>query len=234
MNGRNGFLGIVMLDTRFPRPAGDIGHADTFPMPVRREVVRGVWPQHVVRSAQALHRAGLAPLFQAAVRQLAQDGARAVATSCGFLVLLQGELQAATSVPVVSSGLLLLPRLLRSERQVGVLTISAASLGAAHLLAAGVPADRLPDVLVQGVAPDGEFAFRILNNHAQMDLALARDDVVAAACALQARAPALKSLVLECTNMPPYRAAVEQATGLNTVWLADCSELRAPFAAPAR
>ena len=29
------FLGILMLDTRFPRPPGDIGHPASFSMPVR-------------------------------------------------------------------------------------------------------------------------------------------------------------------------------------------------------
>ena len=36
-----GFLGVVMLDTRFPRPPGDVGHPDAFGVPVRRHVVRG-------------------------------------------------------------------------------------------------------------------------------------------------------------------------------------------------
>lgn len=32
-------LGILMLNTRFPRPPGDIGNPETWPFPVRYEVV---------------------------------------------------------------------------------------------------------------------------------------------------------------------------------------------------
>lgn len=116
-------------------------------------------------------------------------------------------------IPVVTSSLLQLPALLRQEAQVGVLTISAKSLGIEHLRAAGVPKDRLKDVIIQGMPPQGEFVSKILGNQPTLDLAQAQSEAVSAALALKARAPALKSLVLECTNLPPYQAAIEQATG---------------------
>jgi hypothetical protein len=112
---------------------------------------------------------------------------------------------------------------------VGVLTISAGKLGKEHLRSAGVPRERLADVLVQGVDPASEFATRILQNQPTMDLAQAERDVVAAAVALKARAPGMTTLVLECTNMPPYRASIEAATGFKTLWLQDCAALFRPF-----
>lgn len=211
--GRAGFLGVVMLDTRFPRPPGDVGNDQTFPVPVRRLVVPGAFPHRVVASAQALRAGGLHLRFVHALRQLEAEGARALTTSCGFLVLLQQELQAAVQVPVVSSSLLQLPALLAVESRVGVLTISAAHLTRDHLLAAGVPPERLGDVLVQGMDPAGPFARPILGNLPAMDHAAAEVDVVAAALALQARAPGLRTLVLECTNMPPHEKALADATG---------------------
>jgi hypothetical protein len=42
---------------------------------------------------------------------------------------------------------------------------------------------------------------------------MARRNVVDAACALVRQAPAVQDIVLECTNMPPYRDAVAQSTG---------------------
>ena len=41
-------LGVVMLETRFPRPRGDIGNAETFAFPVRFRTVRGASPRKVV------------------------------------------------------------------------------------------------------------------------------------------------------------------------------------------
>jgi hypothetical protein len=225
MTDSNGFLGILMLDTQFPRPVGDIGHPDTFQIPTHREIVRGIWPAKVVQSAAGLHQARIVAGFQGVVRNLEKRGAKAITTSCGFLVLIQKDLQAITRVPVITSSLLLLPGLLKQYSQVGVLTISAAHLGKEHLRCAGVPRERLADVLVQGVEPGTEFVTRILGNHPQLDMAQAQQDVLAAAMALKARAPQLTTVVLECTNMPPYQAAIEAATGFKTLWLKDMPRL---------
>lgn len=59
-----------------------------------------------------------------------------------------------------------------------------------------------------------EFTRAILGNEAEMDVALAWQDNVAAALALQAAHPDLGAIVLECTNMDPYAADIVAATGL--------------------
>jgi hypothetical protein len=223
--GRQGFLGVLMLDTRFPRPPGDIGHPGSFGVPVRHKVASGAWPAKVVASAQALRTSGLLSTFCAHAIELEREGAKAITTSCGFLVLLQRELQNAVSVPMVTSSLLQLPELLAQLSQVGVLTISAAHLGQEHFLAAGVPTERLDDVIVQGVDASGEFAGAILANRGTMDLEKARADVVGAALLLKARAPHLRTVVLECTNMPPYAQAVREATGFELRSLLDSQPL---------
>jgi hypothetical protein len=226
---RAGFLGVVMLDTRFPRLPGDIGHPDAFGVRVRQRVVPGAGPGKIVQTAAGLRAANVAPAFVQAVQALTNEGALAITTSCGFLVLLQGELQAAVAVPVVTSSLLQLPGLLVRQRKVGVLTISSTALGADHLLAAGVPRERLGDVLIQGVDPAGEFAAAILGNRETMDIEKARRDVVEAAMALKQREPSLQAVVLECTNLPPHRQAIKAATGLSTWALTDDERLLRPW-----
>ena len=204
MPGR-GFLGILMLDTRFPRPIGDIGNPASFAelgIDVCYRTVHGASPQRIVREGDP---ALLAP-FIAAATELTQQGARMVSTSCGFLALWQTQLaQALAPVPVVSSSLLACARLARP----GIVTIDAASLGAPTLRAAGVPAG----TPVQGVVPGCEFQRKILGNETSMDLVQAQGDVVKAARTLVQDHPQIDSIVLECTNMPPYRTAVMQATG---------------------
>lgn len=229
---RGGFLGVVMLDTRFPRPLGDAGHPSTFGRPVRHRVVTGAFPRSVVTSAAALRGSGLDAPFLAAVRELEAAGAMAITTSCGFLVLLQRELQAAVRVPVVTSSLLQLPALLEAQPQVGVLTISAGHLGDEHLLAAGVPAARLRDVVVQGTDPAGAFAAPILGNLPAIDFAAAEADLVAAARALRSRAPRLATVVLECTNMPPHAPAIVRATGWTLKSLLSAPALQPPDGSP--
>ena len=70
-----------------------------------------------------------------------------------------------------------------------------------------------PGTPVQGIAPGCEFHTRLLYNHDRLDLDEAERNVVDAAQELVRRHPDVRTLVLECTNMPPYRAAIEAATG---------------------
>jgi hypothetical protein len=185
-------LGLLMLDTRFPRVPGDVGHPATFPFPVKRAVVRGASPQRVVRERDP---ALLAP-FVAAARGLVAEGCAAVTTSCGFLVAFQDALQAALPVPVWTSSLLLLPSL----PQAGVITVDAASLA-------------LDGVPVEGLEPGCAFQRTLLEDLPALDEADARVQTLAAARRLVARSPAITDIVLECTNLPPHADAIRAATG---------------------
>ncbi|MCC6533447.1 MAG: aspartate/glutamate racemase family protein [Burkholderiales bacterium] len=203
-------LGILMLEARFPRIAGDMGNATTWPFPVLFRVVRGASPERVVLKGAR----GLLPDFIAAARDLVDLGAEAITTNCGFLSLFQRELAAAAGVPVATSSLLQVAWVqatLPPGKRVGVITVSAATLTPAHLDAAGVP----PDTPLVGTEDGREF-FRvlILAEKQDMDIALAREDIVAAGRTLLARHPEVGAIVLECTNMPPYAAALQAELGL--------------------
>jgi hypothetical protein len=226
---RRGFLGVLTLDTRFPRLPGDIGNPASFGVPTLTRAVRGARPDQVVQAASGQRDAQLLEPFLQAMGELEQAGAAAITTSCGFLVLMQDALAAQARVPVVTSSLLLLPGLLESHRRVGVLTISARHLQGEFLSAAGVPASRVDDVVIEGVDPEGEFAQVFLGNRPTMDFARARRDVLDAAKRLAARAPDLTEAVLECTNMPPYARDVESATGLRCWSLLQAERLLAPM-----
>jgi hypothetical protein len=195
-------LGVLMLQTQFPRPPGDVGHPASFAMPVRYWVVHGATPARVVHQADA----SLLQPFIEAGRQLVAQGALALTTSCGFLVRFQRELQAALPVPVWTSSLLMLPELARP----GVLTVHASSLGVAELISAGAD----PATPVEGLAPGCSLQRTLLEDLPALDMDAARREVVEAALRLVQRHPALDSIVLECTNLPPYADAVRDATGL--------------------
>ncbi|CAB3635236.1 hypothetical protein CEY09_13485 [Achromobacter marplatensis] len=201
----DGFLGVLMLDTRFPRPPGDVGNRETYSragIPVRFVTVQGASPRKIVQEADPSF---LQPFVDAAVA-LAAQGARLISTSCGFLARYQTVLQAAVPVPVVTSSLLQCQGLDR----VGIVTFDAQSLSRPLLDAVDVPAD----AVVEGIAPGCEMHARILANAPEMDLAEVERNVVDAARRLAARESGLRNIVLECTNMPPYRDAVARATGL--------------------
>lgn len=202
-------LGILMLDTAFPRIPGDAGNPSTWPFPVRIARVPESTPERVVRGRAA----GLMDAFVAAGCELADAGAAGIITTCGFLVLHQRELAARLPVPFASSSLLQLPLLARSlpaGKRAGVITIDAAALARAHLLAAGAD----PATPVVGVEPAGELAQTILGDRAALAVGAAERDVLAAGERLVAEHADIGAIVLECANMPPYAAALRSRLGL--------------------
>jgi Asp/Glu/hydantoin racemase len=209
-------IGILMLEARFPRIPGDMGNALTWPFPVLYRVVAGASPDLVVRRRAA----GMLAPFVEAGRDLIRQGAEAITTNCGFLALFQPELAQALRVPVATSALMQVPMvqaLLPPGRRVGVLTVSAASLTAAHLAKAGCP----PDTPVVGTETGAEFTRVLLENETRLDVEAARADLVAAGRALVDRHADVGAIVLECTNMPPYARDVAEATGLPVFSMVD-------------
>ncbi len=204
-------VGILMLDTRFPRIPGDMGNASTFPFPVRYHRVAGAHPDLVVRRGAE----GLLPDFIEGARQLEREGVGAVTTNCGFLVKYQRELAAAVRVPVFTSSLLLVPlvhRMLAPGRRVGLMTVNGAGLSAEHLAGAGIGPD-IP-LAVAGMEGEKEFTRVLLDDELELDVDAAREEHVRVARRLVSDHPDLGAIVLECTNMPPYAADVQRVTGL--------------------
>jgi hypothetical protein len=202
-------IGILMLDTRFPRIYGDAGNPATCPFPVRIRRVAGASPGRVVRDRAD----GLVDAFIAAGRMLAEGGVAGVTTTCGFLCLHQERIAAALPVPFASSSLLQGPavaRLLPGGRRIGILTIDRASLTGEHLRAAGLDAD----TPVEGVSDNGPLASVFLGDGAHPDYDAGERDLADAAQRLVARHGDIGAIVLECANLPPYASALRARLGL--------------------
>jgi len=202
-------IGILMLETRFPRIPGDMGNALTWPFPVHYKVVCGASPDLVVRRRAE----GLLDSFIDAARELVAVGADGITTNCGFLSLFQEELAAAVDVPVATSSLMQVPlvqSLLPPGRRVGIITISELTLSEDHLRAAGVPLD-LPIV---GTDQGEELSRVILNDEMTLDRDRATRDLVDAGNRLVEGHPNIGAIVLECTNMVPYAADLRRELDL--------------------
>lgn len=193
-----------MLETQFPRPVGDVGHPRTFAdmdLEVLFKVLPGASPQRVVNRDDP----GLLDAFVAAAHALVAEGATLITTSCGFLVRYQEAMSQALPVPVITSGLLLC----RHLPSPAILTIDAEALSPELLSSAGVP----QGTLVVGVPADSHFRQQILGNRPTLDLGRAEAELVQVVKDLRRQHPQVQNLVLECTNMPPYAAALAAAGG---------------------
>lgn len=201
-----GPLGILMLDTRFPRIKGDIGNAQSFDFLVIFRRMEGIGSADAVTAHP--DRPRVLAALEANARALAAEGAIGLSTSCGFLALYQDDLSARSPVPVATSALLHIKRL--AGKRIGVLTASARNLTPAHFAAVGAPTDT-PFV---GLPEDSSFARTFIGNATTLDCDQVEREVVAAARDLVARHPGIDTIVFECTNLPPYKKAVEDAVGL--------------------
>jgi aspartate/glutamate racemase len=208
-----GPLGILMLDTRFPRIVGDIGNAQSFDYPVIFRRMEGIGSSDAV-AAQPDRPRVLAAL-KANAEALAAEGAVGLSTSCGFLALYQDDLAAVSPVPVATSALLHIKAL--KGKKVGVITASGKNLTPAHFEAVGAPGDT-PFV---GLPEDSSFAATFLRNGLTLDREQVEKEAVAAGRDLLAKHPGIDTVVLECTNLPPYKKAIAQDLGLPVVDVLD-------------
>ncbi len=202
-------VGILMLETRFPRIYGDIGNAQTWPFPVHYRVVRGATPEKVVRQDPLK----IVDDFIDAGRELVRMGCDGITTNCGFLVLLQDQVKDALKVPVATSSLMQVPMVqqtLPAKMRVGILTISKANLTDAHLKAAGVPLD----TPIVGTENGRNFTREILDDYESINFEDCRLDLLDAAQELVTDNADVGAIVLECTNMVPYASDIRRQSGL--------------------
>ena len=204
-------VGVIVMDCLIPYPPGTPGNASTFGLPVLYEVVRGATMESLIYTPDAK----LAEPFIEAGRRLVAQGVRAVFGNCGFMILFQEQIAAELPVPVFMSSLLQLPLVARGlarGQAVGILSASAASLTPRHLdIALG---GATAAIQVAGLENKPAFKAAVHDQCGELDFDVVEAEVVEAACDLVARHPEIGALLFECTDLPPYAYAVQQATGL--------------------
>ena len=148
-------MGILLLETNFPRITGDIGNANTFPFPVLYKTVKGASPGKVLGPKDE----GLLQAFIQAGKELEEQGVKAITTSCGFMVLYQKEIGENLSIPFFSSSLLQVPlvhKIIGNMKKIGIITFDSQALTKEHLLAAGID-ENIP-LIIAGMENSTAFA----------------------------------------------------------------------------
>lgn len=204
-------IGILMLDTTFPRLCGDIGNATTFPFPVRYKVVSGAFPARVVPEQDN----SLLPHFIAAARELEQAGVKAITTSCGFLAIYQNELAACVKVPVFTSSLLQIPlieAMLPPNRTIAIVAANGQTLSERRLVESFSRNKTTHSIF--GLEASEEFYSVFVRQRTTLNLNRLTHELTQVAEQVKLRAPQAGAIVLECTNLPPFRHLFQQVTGL--------------------
>jgi hypothetical protein len=204
-------IGILMLDTVFPRLLGDVGNAATYSFPVRYKIVRNASLKKVMRQYPVTEL--LAPFIQAA-KELEAEGVKAITTSCGFLAPFQRELADAVNVPVFTSSLMMAPwiaAMLGKGKKVAVFTERAEILTDEHFLKVGWSLKQVP-VVVKGMPADAYFPKIYSDDGWEADTELLSRDMENMAREQMTDHPETGAILFECTNMGPFAATVQRIT----------------------
>jgi hypothetical protein len=204
-------LGILCIESHYPLVPGNMQHARTYSFAPLYGIVRGVTPDALFRGDPAI----LSPLL-AAAGALVEQGVGAVVGACGSFAHFQRAAADALPVPVCLSILVQVPLLVGMLPAGGRLLVYFANRHAftpALQAACGIGARELARLVVADAwdLP----AFRaMLNRPAVLDAGALERQLLAHIGELHEQHPDLAGIVLQCSDLPPFAAAVQRATRL--------------------
>jgi len=210
-------IGILCYESQEPFIPGDVANATTFDFPVRYKILKGVSCDFLCRNAKA-QSDSIEKMIEG-VQELEKEGVRAITMNCGYSAILQEELSNAVKVPVFTSSLMQVPlvsRMLGRKQKVGILAASKSLLTRTHLETVGI--DESIPVIIAGMDEAVEFnkvfGFGEKPEELILDTEALEREVVTVARQLVKKDEAIGAMVLECSNIPPYTAAIQEAVKL--------------------
>lgn len=202
-------VGIMYLDNVwYPMMPGNVVNAWTYDFPVRLKAVEGL-------DTPTLH-SGKPEVFEsilATAKQLEKEGCRAICSACGFFGHFHQKLKDEMDIPVALSSLVQVPWIrstIKSNAKIGILTANAVVMNDGILQSTGIGHG---DDLVIADLRHGENFSAIMEDRGSFDNAGTKREVVSAAVKMVEENPDIGAILLECSDMPPYAADIQAATG---------------------
>lgn len=203
-------IGILLLDTSVPFIPGDVANATTYSFPVRFRKVEGFTVARAIGKDPSVFDALLT-----AGEEIVSQGVRAITGDCGFMAIHQSKLAGVLGVPVFLSSLLQIPfigSIVGDKAKVGVITADSRSLDNELLHELGV--HQTGRVVIEGLEHRKHFFSFAIEETGILDVDAVEKEVVAAAQNLVDKDPSVGAILLECSLLPPYAAAVQEAVRL--------------------
>ena len=200
-------LGIIAVDLDYPKVPGNVVNATTYDFPVLYEMVSFEIEQLFAGDPSIKEQ-----VIEAA-KKLEAKGVRAIIGACGYFAHFQKEVAAAVGVPVFMSSLCQLATIktwLPAERKIAVFAADGASINDEFLSQVNTTIDQ---IVVVNVGDMESFA-PIRWGKGPLDNGLLEDDLCKRAQEVCAKYPEVDAILLECSDLPPYAAAIQRATGL--------------------
>jgi len=203
-------VGILLLDYKGPFVPGDVGNATSYDYPVLFRTVPKATSARVFSGDPELEAAVIE-----AAKALEAQGVKGISSDCGYFVNYQDAVAKAVKVPVYLSSLLQLPFIsacIGRDRPIGVICANATALGNRLLEMTGLGADR--EVFIKGMRDEPVFGSSVTGDCMQLDPEVLESEVVGVAKRMVRERPELGAFLIECSMLPPYAKAIQDATGL--------------------
>jgi len=190
---------------------GNSTNPASYEYPVRLNPVRGANVHTILEKPD---RAVLLTMI-ADAKLMAAQGIKAITTSCGFNAVFQRDLAEATGVPVFTSSLLQVPfarQLNGPTSEICIITANAEALSPTHLRSVGIASQ--DGLHIVGLEQCPEWNRMFAEPDTEINLDRIEQEVLATARRALNTHPGIRAFVLECTDLPPYSAAIRRQSGL--------------------
>ncbi len=201
-------VGILVLDLHYPYLPGNVANATTFNYPVLYKVLKGAGDEILQADPSLLNK------IIAGGKELEEQGVRAIVGSCGYFGNYQKEAAAALDVPVFLSSLMQVPIIMQSlkpDQKVGILCAVKDALAPKMLESCGIT--DLSRIAIAGAQDIVDFQ-KILQGKGHFNSRRLEEELVKLARQLVSNNPEVGALLIECTDMPPYAWAIQDAIQL--------------------
>lgn len=203
-------VGILFLDECwYPIMPGNVANLSTYDFPVVLKVVPNCTQDRIHVGDPTL-----ADDVIAAAKQLEAEGARVICGACGFFGNFQKVVADAVNIPVFMSSVIQLSWIktgLKDGQQVGMLTADSNGITSSLYRSCGIENEDY--VVVKNLGNLPEFS-AIIESRGRFNNGLVRQEVIQAAKDLVNENPNIGAILLECSDLPPYAAEIQQAVGL--------------------
>jgi hypothetical protein len=206
-------IGVLMLDCNIPFVPGDVGNASTYDFPVQFRLVPGATGEAVITRQDP----ALTPVFIDQAKQLVGQGVRAITGDCAYMGAYQRDVADAVDVPVFLSSLMQVPlalSMLRSDQKLAVLVANGAGVTDRLLEPVGIVGDVRERCVFRGLEDKEHFSDVFLREIGEVDVARVEAEMIETSQGVLNDEPSVAAFLFECSDMPPYSAAVQRATGL--------------------
>lgn len=199
-------VGVMLLDVHYPLLPGNVVNAYTYGFPVRHMWVPGA-------NQDRMHSGDdtLLPELVKTAKQLELEGCRAICGACGYFGHFQERVADEIDVPVYLSSVVQVPWIragLKKNQKIGILCADGHNLTQSLFAACGVSEEDYKRCVYKSSGHLPEFS-AFMERRGTFNNKKVRDEVVGLAKEIVAENPEIGAILLECSDMPPYAAAIQ-------------------------